>query len=367
MATKLSEMSLEELWQLFPIVLTEHREEWAQWYEEERDFLSSMLPGNALFYHIGSTAIDNIWAKPIVDILIEFPSVEAMQKARDILASNGYLLMCEDAARISFNKGYTENGFAVKVFHIHLRIAGDNDEILFRDYMNAHPEEAEEYEKLKLGLWKKFEHNRDAYTDSKTDFVRRVVAKAVEELNPELLDIVDENGCPVGETVTRGLAHLKGIRHRTSHVWFVRRRGGKLQILLQKRCKTKASFPGCYDISSAGHIPAGVDHKESAVREIKEELGINVSQDELVECGDRTVIWDDCFNGMPYHDRQVSRVYCIIKDIDEDGFSLQKEELESLLWMDFDECVNAVRDNTIKHCIYLNELYMVREALEKML
>lgn len=146
MATKLSEMSLEELWQLFPIVLTEHREEWAQWYEEERDLLSSMLPGNALFYHIGSTAIDNIWAKPIVDILIEFPSVEAMQKARDILASNGYLLMCEDAARISFNKGYTENGFAVKVFHIHLRIAGDNDEILFRDYMNAHPEEAEEYD-----------------------------------------------------------------------------------------------------------------------------------------------------------------------------------------------------------------------------
>lgn len=37
----------------------------------------------------------------------------------------------------------------------------------------------------------------------------------------ELLDIVDENGCPTGETVERETAHRKGIRHRTSHVWLV--------------------------------------------------------------------------------------------------------------------------------------------------
>ncbi len=88
----------------------------------------------------------------------------------------------------------------------------------------------------------------------------------------EWLDIVDENGNPTGETVSRGEAHLKGIPHRTSHVWIVRMRDGKLQILLQKRSDDKDSYPGCYDISSAGHIPAGVDFIPSSVRELEEEL-----------------------------------------------------------------------------------------------
>ena len=75
--------------------------------------------------------------------------------------------------RILLNKGYTENGFAERVFHIHLRLKGDVDEIYFKDYLNAHPDVAEEYEKLKLSLWKKYEHNRDAYTDAKTEFVKK--------------------------------------------------------------------------------------------------------------------------------------------------------------------------------------------------
>ena len=51
----------------------------------------------------------------------------------------------------------------------------------------------------------------------------------------ELLDIVDEKGNPTGETVPREVAHREGIRHRTAHVWIFRRRGGVVQILLQKR------------------------------------------------------------------------------------------------------------------------------------
>ena len=88
----------------------------------------------------------------------------------------------------------------------------------------------------------------------------------------ERLDVVDENGIPTGEVVSRETAHAEGIRHRTSHVWLVRSRGGKTQILLQKRCRQKDSWPGCYDISSAGHIPAGVDFVPSAIRELQEEL-----------------------------------------------------------------------------------------------
>ena len=103
----------------------------------------------------------------------------------------------------------------------------------------------------------------------------------------ELLDIVDEKGNPTGETVPREVAHREGIRHRTAHVWIFRRRGGVVQILLQKRSDNKDSDPGCYDISSAGHIPAGSDYIPSAVRELKEELGVDMNGDELIYCGQR--------------------------------------------------------------------------------
>lgn len=176
MGKKLSEMTLEELWQLFPIVLTEHKDCWSEWYREEAGILKGILPCDAAINHIGSTAVDGIWAKPIVDILVEVPIGTDWDGAKDTLVSNGYICMSFDEKRASFNKGYTENGFAEKVFHIHLRYEGDNDEIAFRDYLNLHPDTAKEYERLKLGLWKKYEHDRDGYTDAKTDFVQNVMA-----------------------------------------------------------------------------------------------------------------------------------------------------------------------------------------------
>jgi len=94
----------------------------------------------------------------------------------------------------------------------------------------------------------------------------------------EILDVVDETGAPTGETVERTEAHREGVRHRTSHVWIARNRNGRIQLLLQKRCMQKDSFPGCYDISSAGHIPAGEEYIPSAIRELKEELNVTVQE-----------------------------------------------------------------------------------------
>ena len=54
----------------------------------------------------------------------------------------------------------------------------DNNELYFRDFLNEHPQIAKEYETLKLGLWKKYEHNRDAYTDAKTGFICKWTAEA---------------------------------------------------------------------------------------------------------------------------------------------------------------------------------------------
>ena len=178
MRKKLSEMTLEELWQLFPIFLTEHQSFWREWYAEEEGLLKNALTSVERISHIGSTAIPSIWAKPIVDILVEIPEGRNLLDYKDLIINNGYICMSQGEHRLFFNKGYTENGFAERVFHLHLRYAGDNDELYFRDYLIEHPDAAKEYEALKLKLWKKYEHNRDAYTNAKTELIKRYTDKA---------------------------------------------------------------------------------------------------------------------------------------------------------------------------------------------
>lgn len=182
----------------------------------------------------------------------------------------------------------------------------------------------------------------------------------------EMIDIVDEYGNPTGNIVERDKAHLEGVMHRTAHVWLLRKKDNAVQVLLQKRSLIKDSFPGCYDISSAGHIPAGSDYIGSAVREIKEELGLIVFPDELVFCGDRMIVRDDVFHGRPFHERQYSRVFFIHGDFQDEKFILQKEEVESVCWMELNDCIKAVEENRIRHCISYKELYMVRDAYRHM-
>ena len=178
MGKKLSEMTLDELWQLFPIFLTEHQDCWKEWYCEEESLLKTILPQLERISHIGSSAIPAIWAKPIVDILIEIPKVSNLLDYKDLIINNGYICMSQSKNGLSFNKGYTENGFAERVFHLHLRYAGDNNELYFRDYLIEFPDIAKAYEKIKLSLWKEYEHNRDAYTNAKTEFVKKYTEQA---------------------------------------------------------------------------------------------------------------------------------------------------------------------------------------------
>ncbi|SBV98457.1 conserved hypothetical protein [uncultured Eubacteriales bacterium] len=178
MSKPLSEMSLEELWKLFPIQLTEHQDCWKEWYQTEIDHLLPIQLDTVKIHHIGSTSINSIWAKPIVDILMETNSCN-YDAIKNLLIQNGYLCMSQTETRLDFNKGYTPNGFAEKVFHLHLRKFGDNDELYFRDYLNEHQDIAKLYEKLKLSLWKQFEYDRDGYTESKTAFVREYTQMAI--------------------------------------------------------------------------------------------------------------------------------------------------------------------------------------------
>ena len=179
---KLSEMTLQELWELFPIFLAPHDDNWPNRYDEEAEVLHGLLPCPAELHHVGSTAINGIWAKPIIDILVVVDSYANMRQTAATLQNNGYIVMSANDTRISLNKGYTENGFADKVFHLHIRLPNDADEIYFRDYLNAHGEVAKEYEKLKLSLWKQYEHDRDGYTTAKTEFVTKYTILAKHDL-----------------------------------------------------------------------------------------------------------------------------------------------------------------------------------------
>lgn len=180
MGKKLSEITLDELWTLFPIRLTEHNDGWAEQYEKMAVVLEERLSCCNIIRisHIGSTAIRGIWAKPIVDILVEIAPDEDMDAISGIITNIGFIKMSESGGRISFNCGYTERGFDDKVYHLHLRYAGDNDELYFRDYLNHNSEIAKEYEQLKLNLWHQYENNRDAYTEAKTEFIKKHTADA---------------------------------------------------------------------------------------------------------------------------------------------------------------------------------------------
>ncbi len=176
----LSEITLEELWQLFPIFLVPHKAEWAAWYAEAEAALRTALPDEfpCRLSHIGSTAVPGIQAKNIVDILLETEDAARLSEAAAAAERVGFLRMQEEPRRISMNLGYTPYGFARKVYHLHLRIFGDNDELYFRDYLREYPSVRADYEAMKLTLWKQFEHDRDGYTEAKTAFIRANTAIA---------------------------------------------------------------------------------------------------------------------------------------------------------------------------------------------
>ena len=137
------------------------------------------LPEDVRIYHIGSTAVGGIWAKPIVDILSKRRLPNIRQFGNCCSRTAIFAWRRAKPARISTKA--TRRTALRKGFHLHLRDYGDNDELYFRDYLNEHPETAKEYEKLKLSLWKPFEHDRDGYTKQKTAFVKKYTRMAVSQ------------------------------------------------------------------------------------------------------------------------------------------------------------------------------------------
>jgi GrpB-like predicted nucleotidyltransferase (UPF0157 family) len=180
-------MTKEEMLRLFPVILCEHKPEWRDTYLQEKKLIERSVGKQNIvrMSHIGSTAVPGIIAKPTIDILLEIQDDTDIPEFIRNMESCGYLFDAQPdnpPPRMKFMKGYTPEGFKGQAFHVHIRYRGDWDELHFRDYLLAHSDTAAAYAALKLELFKKYEFDRNTYTEAKTDFIKRVTALARAEL-----------------------------------------------------------------------------------------------------------------------------------------------------------------------------------------
>lgn len=181
----------------------------------------------------------------------------------------------------------------------------------------------------------------------------------------ELFDICGKDGRPTGHVKERSMVHRDGNLHRTVHIWVVRRRqDGGLDVLLQKRSQVKDAYPGCYDVSSAGHVQTGDDFADSAVRELKEELGITAKEEGLRFIGFHEGYVENNFWGQLFKDWEISAVYLYEKPVEEGSLMLQQSEVERVIFMDYEKVLEGIHKGTFINCIYPKEFLMIREAME---
>ena len=192
----------------------------------------------------------------------------------------------------------------------------------------------------------------------------------------EYFDVLTPDGGRTGQVKERSAVHRDGDWHGTAHIWLVRRQNGRLQVLLQKRSRKKETFPGCFDTSCAGHLSAGDSFEEGALRELSEELGIRAQASDLFSVGLYSYEVKESFGGTDIIDREIAAVYLYQKPVAfpaDAAFSsfadvaaaplsggqvlrLQKEEVESVCWMDFEELKARSEAGDLDFCIFAWEI-----------
>ena len=160
---------------------------WPEIFEEERLHLLSCLPGGLIrrIEHFGSTAVPGLSAKPIVDILVEVASLdETKQRIVPILEARGYEYFWRPSWGDDIPPYYAwfikRDKKWNRTHHIHMVESHFEhwDRLLFRDYLTEHPDVAVKYGNLKMRLSSTQNNDRVAYTQAKSDFVKRVTAMA---------------------------------------------------------------------------------------------------------------------------------------------------------------------------------------------
>ena len=165
------------------ITVLNYDPEWPLKYERERKAIAEILDGNGIsIYHIGSTSVPGLAAKPIIDMMAVVRSLEKVDDARVKFSELGYEYLGEFgiAGRRYFRKGGDE-----RTHQIHIFQADDWNNIgrhlAFRDYMRTHEKERAEYAKIKTALAQRFPYDIDGYCDGKDAFVREMEKRALLE------------------------------------------------------------------------------------------------------------------------------------------------------------------------------------------
>lgn len=163
---------------------------WPPMFQNEKEHLLTYLPNNLIrrIEHFGSTAVPNLAAKPIIDMLVEVTSLqETREKIVPILESQGYDYFWRPTWGDNIPPFYAwfikRNTNGIRTHHIHM-VENDFvehwDRLLFRDFLIKHPETAKKYESLKLRFTNEFQYDRVTYTKSKTEFIQRITQMAKE-------------------------------------------------------------------------------------------------------------------------------------------------------------------------------------------
>ncbi|ABN62619.1 hypothetical protein A1L58_12970 [Shewanella baltica] len=163
------------------VEIVDYNSVWPQKYESEKKLLLSVV-GNAIdnIHHIGSTSIEGLAAKPIIDIIIESPSLDILDSCKDQFELLGYEALGEFGMS---GRRYYRKGGEQRTYQIHAFVTDDKNvhrHIAFREYLKANPEVLTEYEELKRRVARECNNDISVYCDGKNDFIQEHEAKALE-------------------------------------------------------------------------------------------------------------------------------------------------------------------------------------------
>lgn len=164
----------------------------------------------------------------------------------------------------------------------------------------------------------------------------------------ELIDVLDEFGNPTGEVETKEEIYRKGLWHRSSHIWI---ENDNHELLVQKRNPYKKTFPNLWAISVAGHVDSGETSRQAAIRELKEEVDLDVKEEELEYLFTIKRV-------QPYHDsyiRVMDDVYLLHRNIDVEKTKLQVEELTDIKYVYYQYLENIFKEKDKDYVPYTEE------------
>ena len=164
----------------------------------------------------------------------------------------------------------------------------------------------------------------------------------------ELIDIYSENNKPLNIEKMKSEAHKNGLWHRSAHIWIY---NSHREILLQLRADNKEMYPNMWDISAAGHVDSGEEPIVAALREMEEEIGLSVKQEDLEFFEIRKVqaVYKEIINN------EFDYVYFLKFDGNISELTLQKEEVAKIQFLSIDkieEELNKFPEKYVPHGDY---------------